>query len=298
MEKRIVVFTEKIDGHRGLRLSQEAERKNINIHVVDIRTVQLRDGVIFYEGKALKIDPSDIIWFASNCARNHYIAKVLHMNGNRIWPSHEALDFADKYVTNYFFSANGIPTPKTALLQTESINEAVSYVGGYPCVIKKNISSQGKHVEIVRDENDIHEFVKNTIGSGFERTLVGKVPNGTYSFQLQEYIAESAGSDYRVLVLNGKILGCIKREASEGFKANISLGGSAKKIEIDSEMKDLVEKIVKAGKLFYAGIDFIKGKDGYLAIEINTSAQFEGFEGATGINVAGNILDALLAEKQ
>jgi glutathione synthase/RimK-type ligase-like ATP-grasp enzyme len=54
---------------------------------------------------------------------------------------------------------------------------------------------------------------------------------------------------------------------------------------------------MKEGKLFYAGLDFIwSEKRGWLAIEINTCAQFEGFEKATGINVAGKIVDKLLAK--
>ncbi len=53
---------------------------------------------------------------------------------------------------------------------------------------------------------------------------------------------------------------------------------------------------MQKGNLFYAGIDFINDGTSWLAIEINTSAQFKGFESATGINVAGKIVDALIGK--
>lgn len=112
---------------------------------------------------------------------------------------------------------------------------------------------------------------------------------------MQEFIKESAGSDFRALCLNGEVLGMIRRTSQDGnFKANISLGGKAEIVELDRDVKKMAEKIIKEGKIFYAGIDFIKSDRGYLAIEINTSAQFKGFEGATGINVAGKIAKELL----
>ena len=97
--------------------------------------------------------------------------------------------------------------------------------------------------------------------------------------------------------MDGEIIGVIKRTANSGFKSNISLGGKAEKIELDKKLKRYSEKIIKEGNLFYAGIDFIKKGDDYLAIEVNTSAQFKGFEEATGVNVAKKIIEKLIKRR-
>ena len=166
----------------------------------------------------------------------------------------------------------------------------IKEVGGFPCIIKKNVSTTGKFVEIVRSEEEVVEFIK----SAFDQAKENVLPVNRLRFLLQEFIQESAGTDYRVLCVGDKILGAIKREAQEGFKSNVSLGGKATQVEVDEKLRDYSRRIMQEGKLFYAGIDFMKRGDDYLAIEVNTSAQFKGFEEATGVNVAKEIINQLL----
>ena len=191
------------------------------------------------------------------------------------------------------FLINEIPTPKTALINYKDTDGAISHVSGFPCVIKKNVGSIGKYVALMHSREEITAFIQNT----FQSAQKNSCPANRIAFSLQEFIPEADGRDIRVLCLSNEIIGAIERKAENGdFKANISLGGSAKEIPVDKELEALCQKIMREGRLFYAGIDFIKGKNGYLAIEINTSAQFQGFEKATEINVAEKILTALLAK--
>ena len=209
-----------------------------------------------------------------------------------IWPSSKAVQLSDKFHANAFFSTIGISTPKTLLLNTakeEKIGPLAEYVGGFPVVIKNCKGSMGATVGIAKSAQEVLDFVNTS----FLKKNV--VPFKKTSFILQEFIEESAGADFRVLCLDGEILGGIKRTAKDGdFRANVSLGGKADIIDVDPEMAEMAQRIMKEGNIFYAGIDFIKSEQGYLALEINTSSQFKGFEAATGINVAGKIIDALL----
>ena len=221
-----------------------------------------------------------------------YIANKFEDKIKMIWPSSKAVQLSDKFHANAFFSTIGIPTPRTLLLNTakeEKIAPLADYVGGFPVVIKNCKGSMGATVGIAKTSQEVLDFVE----SSFKKKNV--VPFKKTSFVLQKFIEESAGADYRVLCLDGEILGGIKRTAKDGdFRANVSLGGKAEIIDIDPEIAKMAKKIMEEGKIFYAGIDFIKSNQGYLALEINTSSQFKGFEAATGINVAGKIIKALL----
>jgi RimK family alpha-L-glutamate ligase len=259
--------------------------------LINIYKAVLTDQGIFDEDDTeIRIEKRDIVWALSNLTTGHFIARKLKMQGVKIWPDAGAIDFADKFFTNMFFTTIGVPTPATVLINSYHLDKIVDKVGGWPCVIKKNVSTVGKFVEIVNNKKEAIDFIKNT----FDQAKNNILPTNRIRFLLQEFIQESAGVDYRVLCLNDEIIGVIKREAQEGFKSNVSLGGVATQVEVDAKLEAYAKKIMKEGKLFYAGIDFMKAGDDYLAIEVNTSAQFKGFEGATGIDVAKIIVDELL----
>ncbi len=263
----------------------------MELKLINIYRVILTNKAIFDEsGEEIIIQKTDVVWVLSNLTTGHFIARKLKMEEAQIWPDAGAIDFADKFFTNMFFTTIGVPTPKTVLINSYHFEKTVEKVGGYPCVIKKNVSTVGKFVEIVNNDDEAREFIKDV----FDKAKKNVLPLNRLRFLFQELITEARGVDYRVLCLDGKIIGAIKRESQEGFKSNISLGGTATQVEIDDKIAEYALRIMKEGNLFYAGIDFIKRDGEYLAIEVNTSAQFKGFEGATGINVAGKIIEALL----
>ncbi len=281
------------------RFREESLKRGVDLEIIKTYNIHITDDKVIRDGEEISFQKGDVIWTISNNAVAHHLIRYLSARFGKkikfIWTNTEAINYSDKFFGNSFFSSIAIPTPKTVFVNTfkdHKIERLVNYVGGYPCVIKANVGSMGSGVEMANSVNEIKEFIRKKMEARVD------VPFRRGSFILQEFIKESAGTDFRVLVLDGKILGAIKRTAQNGdFKANVSLGGKAEIIKIDKEMKKMVKKIMKKGKIFYAGIDFIKSNRGYLALEINTSAQFKGFEKATGINVAGKIMEALLAKK-
>jgi len=294
--RKVFIFNVHAESKRLERFSEELEKEDVDFEMISSYNVAITDKGLFYKGEELIFSKGDAVWFVANPMINHYLAEYLANKFENelrmIWPSSRAVQLSDKFHANAFFSTIKIPTPKTLLLNTakeEKIGPLADYVGGFPVVIKNCKGSMGATVGIAKSAQGVLDFVDNS----FKKKNV--VPFKKTSFILQEFIEESAGTDYRVLCLDGEILGGIKRTAKDGdFRANVSLGGDAEIIEVDPEMAEMARKIMKEGKIFYAGIDFIKSNRGYLALEINTSAQFKGFEKATGINVAGKIMDALL----
>lgn len=294
--RKVFIFNVHAESKRLERFSEELKKKDVDFEVISSYNVAITDKGLFYKEQELIFSKGDVVWFVANPMINHYLAEYIANKFEdkikMIWPSSKAVQLSDKFHANAFFSTINIPTPKTLLLNTakeEKISPLVDYVGGFPVVIKNCKGSMGATVGIAKSSQKVLDFVENS----FKKKNV--VPFKKTSFILQEFIEESAGADYRVLCLDGEILGGIKRTAKDGdFRANVSLGGNAEIIDVDPEMAKMAKKIMKEGRIFYAGIDFIKSDQGYLALEINTSSQFKGFEAATGINVAGKIMDALL----
>jgi len=106
------------------------------------------------------------------------------------------------------------------------------------------------------------------------------------------------GCDYRVIVIGGKAVGAIERRAADDmFVANVSKGATAKSVELAHEVIRLAEQATDLFGLEYAGVDLIKDLEGgWHILEINRFAQFQGFEKATGINVAGKVVKYLTGE--
>lgn len=119
--------------------------------------------------------------------------------------------------------------------------------------------------------------------------------NKSLPLLFQEFIKGAKGRDIRVIVCQGKVIGSMMRIANEGYKSNFHKGGSVKSIEISQELKDMAILATKAVKLEIAGIDFLMDSNGYYICEVNASPGFEGFELATGINVAKELLVTIIS---
>lgn len=86
---------------------------------------------------------------------------------------------------------------------------------------------------------------------------------------LQEYIEGAEEGDVRILMLNGKPIGALRRRPAKGdARSNISAGGTVEKYKLTKADRKLCEKIgsklVKDG-IYYAGLDIINGK----LVEVN-----------------------------
>ena len=86
---------------------------------------------------------------------------------------------------------------------------------------------------------------------------------------LQDYVEGAEEGDVRVLMLNGKPIGAIRRRPAAGeARSNISAGGTVEKYKLTKADKLLCakigDKLVRDG-IYYAGLDLIGGK----LIEVN-----------------------------
>jgi ribosomal protein S6--L-glutamate ligase len=191
----------------------------------------------------------------------------------------------DKLAQQFFIFSNGLPgIPSKYFSALDRLRKKDTLK--YPLVVKTAQGSLGTGVFKANTPRDIASFLK-------ESDTTGKF------FVFQKYL--KINYDYRVLVIDKKAIGVIKRTASDKneWRTNVSLGGSACKItkKEGAEIEKLAEKTAKKMSFDYVGVDILKHENKLHIIEVNSLAQFRGFEMAfPEINVGKKIIQ--LAEKK
>ncbi|RYD35761.1 MAG: RimK family alpha-L-glutamate ligase, partial [Verrucomicrobiaceae bacterium] len=109
---------------------------------------------------------------------------------------------------------------------------------------------------------------------------------------VQEFIKEANGSDIRCIVVGGKVVASMKRQAPEGeFRSNLHRGGSAEKVKITPEERATAIRAAKAMGLNVAGVDLLRSNHGPVVMEVNSSPGLEGIEQSSKKDVAGGIIE-------
>jgi ribosomal protein S6--L-glutamate ligase len=108
---------------------------------------------------------------------------------------------------------------------------------------------------------------------------------------VQEFIKEAKGADIRVIVVDGVVIGAMKRQGKEGeFRSNLHRGGSATIVELTDEEENAALKAARVMKLGIAGVDMLQSESGPMILEVNSSPGLEGIEEATGKDIAKSII--------
>ncbi len=87
----------------------------------------------------------------------------------------------------------------------------------------------------------------------------------------------------------------MRRRAAEGeFRSNVHRGGSTEAVTLDPEYEKTALEAAHALGLNIAGVDLMPSNDGPMVLEVNSSPGLRGIETATGIDVAGAMIDFVL----
>jgi ribosomal protein S6--L-glutamate ligase len=184
--------------------------------------------------------------------KNLGIYSVQNANANRI-ASHKGW-------TSQLVSVAGLRSPKTLLFkEPQDIDFMIEQVGPFPIVLKTPRGSQGSGVALMENKQQLTSTLELLHSKNVETLL-------------QQYI-EGGGTDYRVIVLNGKVLCTMKRTSADGFKANLSKKGKGELVKLSKEHEEFCIKASKAIDLNFAGVDvMISDKDDKIyLIEINSN---------------------------
>lgn len=196
--------------------------------------------------------------------------------------SDSVLSARDKLRSLQILAAKGLDMPATVFGDNpDDTADVLAMLGEPPHVIKLNEGSQGTGVVLAE---------KRSASQSVIEAFRGLYAN----FLVQEFIAEAKGTDLRCFVVGKKVVAAMQREASPGeFRANIHRGATAKAATLSAEERRIAVRAAAALGLGVAGVDMLRSKRGPLILEVNASPGLEGIEAATGVNVAGAIIQLL-----
>lgn len=186
----------------------------------------------------------------------------------------------DKLRSLQLLSGAGLPMPKTAFTNySKEEKSLIDHVGGAPVIIKLLEGTQGLGVVLAETRKAAQSVIEAF--HGLKARII-----------VQEFIKEAKASDLRVFIVDGKVVGAMKRTGVEGeFRSNLHRGGQAEVIKLSRLEKSVAIKAANAMGLSVAGVDLLQSSRGPLILEVNSSPGLEGIERATGVDIAGKIVE-------
>lgn len=267
MKGLLVYELHEIERNRSFieRLINAGENHGLSMTIIDDRSSSIPD--------------ADFIFFR---ARNPLLSKQLEQRNIPMFNRAELNVIAnDKWKAIQLVQLLGIETVPTRKIKT------ITDISHYPVVIKTIDGHGGSQVELCQTEEQANVFIR----AHDSKTIIA-----------QKYI-ETNATDVRVFMLGSEVVGAVKRTGAEdSFKSNYTLGGTVEKYDLSSAQIKDVEKIAKALKSDYIGIDFLLLPDGsWLFNEIEDPVGARSYFATTNKDIAIPIMEYInkkLKEKE
>ena len=272
------------------RIVQEARARGIEVEVCDpmkfTLSVSNQSMDVLYKGSPFEFNA--VIPRIGHSITKHGVSILNHLEYLGIWAANSSrgiLHSRDKLHASQIMAKNRIPVPNTVYVRDIfDVEKAIDEVGGLPVVIKVTQGTQGEGVFLRHTHYEARSLVQGLLVTG-------------RSVLIQQYVAESHGRDIRALVVGDKVVACMRRRArGREFRSNFHLNGTVEKVDLPQEYAEAACRAARVLGLNIAGVDLLEGRDGPLVLEVNSSPGLEGIEKASGVNVAGEIVDYVLNE--
>lgn len=191
----------------------------------------------------------------------------------------------DKLRSMQILSRHKLGIPQTTFVRDRrDILPAIERVGGAPVIIKLLEGTQGVGV-ILAESNKVAEAIIETLHSTKQNVLV------------QKFVAESKGRDVRAIVIGDQVVAAMRRVAQgQEFRSNVHRGGRTEVVELDEQYRATAVRAAQIMGLRFAGVDLLESDTGPLVMEVNSSPGLEGIEAATGLDIAGTLVEYLKAQ--
>lgn len=289
----IVILSRNSNLYSTDRIVEEGVKRGHKMEVIDPLKcdiiIEREKPTIFYKDRYL--DYVDAIIPRIGASITFYGCAVVRqfemMNVFSIATSDAIQRSRDKLRSLQRLSKAGIGMPKTVFTNySRDVEEVIEHVGGVPVIIKLLEGTQGLGVVLAETKNAAESVLEAF--NGLEARVI-----------VQEFIKEAKGADIRALIVDGQVIGAMKRQGKEGeFRSNLHRGGTANIIKLSDAELRLATNASKVLKLPVCGVDMLQSARGPLLLEVNSTPGLEGIEEATGKNIAKSIITYIERSKR
>jgi len=283
---KIVMMARNPDLYSHQRLKEAAETRGHSLDIVNTlrcyMNIASRRPQIYYNGEELT-GYDAVIPRIGTSVTFYGMAVLRQFEMMGVYPLNESVAIGrsrDKLRSMQLLARDGIGLPVTTFAHDpKQTEEVLKLAGGAPVVIKLLEGTQGIGVVLADTDRSAKSIIEAFRGA--------KV-----NIMVQEFIKESGGTDIRALVVGGKVVAAMQRTGATGeFRSNLHRGGSATAIKISPEERSTAIRAAKTMGLNVCGVDMLRANHGAVVMEVNSSPGLEGVENATGIDIAGKIIE-------
>ncbi|SMO37006.1 30S ribosomal protein S6--L-glutamate ligase [Gracilimonas mengyeensis] len=267
------------------RLVEAAEKRGHDVEVIDHLkcdiVIEQDNPKIYYKSK--RIDYLDAIIPRIGASVTFYGAAVVRqfemMDVFSAVHSQALVRSRDKLRSLQLLASSGVGLPKTVFTNySKEVKKLIESVGGAPLIVKLLEGTQG-HGVVLGPTKKAAESIIEAFHAMKTRVIV------------QEFIPESKGADIRAFVVDGKVVGAMKRQGKEGeFRSNLHQGGTSELIKLSPKEKQAALTAAQAMDLQIAGVDMLQSDRGPLILEVNSSPGLEGIEKTTKKDIGDKII--------
>jgi [lysine-biosynthesis-protein LysW]---L-2-aminoadipate ligase len=186
----------------------------------------------------------------------------------------------DKVLASVRLAEAGIPTPRTVVALTPAAARKALDEIGYPAVLKPPVGSWGRLMAKVEDPEEAEQIIEHKAALGSPMHSI---------FYVQEYV-EKPERDLRAFVVGDEIVAAMSRH-SKDWRTNAARGATAEPFVPTEAVKELAIRAAKAVGGGVLAVDLMESPEGLVVHEVNPTPEFRALTGATGVDIAGRILD-------
>lgn len=260
------------------RLVEEAAAKGVELQVIGVNDVAVTKDGCLHAGKALERRD-----FLINRYKWGKMKAELNLLATRTYNSHDKYDiYVNKYEQVKNLRSEEFRIPKYVLAMAGAGYENLAESLGSPFVAKGLESSQGREIFLIRNREEWEALGREY---GYEKEWL-----------FEEMITGSIGRDMRIYSIRGRAEACMIRTSHHNFRANFALGASVEPLDVTPAIRKIAGDLYEQTRLDFLGIDLLFGEKKPYFCEINVMPGIEGIEKATGVNIAGKILETICGD--
>ena len=285
---KIAILSRNSSLYSTRRLVEAAEKRGHQAHVIDHSKcnieIEQTGPSLYYSDQYLKgfdaVIPrigASVTFYGTAVVRQFEMMNVFSAVSSR-----GIIHSRDKLRCLQVLSREGLGLPKTVFTNySKNVEHVVESAGGAPVVLKLLEGTQGLGVVLAENQNAAQSVLEAF--NGLKARVI-----------VQEFIKEAKGADIRAFVVDGEVVGAMKRQGKPGeFRSNLHRGGSSRIIELSDEEKNTAIRAAATVGLGIAGVDLLQSARGPLVLEVNSSPGLQGIETTTGKDIADIIIQYL-----
>lgn len=285
---KIAILSNGPGNYSTKRLKEIAKERGHEVKIIKYKecfaSIEKSSPTVTYRGEEITGYDAVIPRIASYMTKyGTAIVRQLEMQGMYTVSSSIAITRSrDKLRTMQLLGKAGVDIPKTVFSRNSTdIDGLIETLGGTPVIIKLARGTHGNGVVLAETK----KAAKSVLQAFYLQN-----EDGT-NILVQEFVAESAGTDIRAFVVGGRVVASMKRQSlDDDFRSNLHKGGEGTVIKLTDEERKMAIKAAKAMGLNIAGVDLMRSARGPLVLEVNASPGF-GIEKVTGRDVATPVIE-------